>query len=275
MKLSVVIPAHNEEGSVEGTVAGIARVLEREQIDHEILVVDDASTDRTAALISRVAEANPRVRCIRSPYRNGFGFAVRAGLAQYTGDAVAIVMADGSDSPEDLLAYHRLLLAGFDCAFGSRFIHGGRVHGYPWAKRVLNRIVNTAIRILFGHGYNDTTNAFKAYRREVIDSVQPLISHHFNLTVELPLKAVVRGHSYAIVPISWSNRTSGRSKLRMQEMGSRYLFIILYVFFEHHLSRGDYRRPELGLEGHHWRAGQASMVARGSVAPPVGGNGDG
>ena len=83
----------------------------------------------------------------------------------------------------------------------------------------MNRAVNAFIRILFGHGYNDTTNAFKAYRREVIETVQPLVSNHFNLTVELPLKAIIRGHSYAIIPISWTNRTSGESKLRLQEMG--------------------------------------------------------
>ena len=107
---------------------------------------------------------------------------------------------------------------------------------------MLNRIVNLGIRVLFRHGYNDTTNAFKAYRREVIETVQPLLSNHFNLTVELPLKAIVRGHSFTVVPISWTNRTAGTSKLKLQEMGSRYLFIVLYVFLEHHLSRGDYRR---------------------------------
>jgi dolichol-phosphate mannosyltransferase len=117
------------------------------------------------------------------------------------------------------------------------------VHEYPKLKLIANRLVNLGIRILFRHGYNDTTNAFKAYRREVIDNIQPLLSNHFNLTVEMPLKAVVRGYSYAIVPVSWTNRTHGDSKLRLQEMGSRYLFIILYVFLEHHLSHGDYHRP--------------------------------
>jgi dolichol-phosphate mannosyltransferase len=116
------------------------------------------------------------------------------------------------------------------------------VENYPLLKRIINRVVNWGIRMLFGHGYDDTTNAFKAYRREVIETVQPLISPHFNLTVELPLKAIVRGHSYAVTPIRWSNRQSGESKLKLQEMGSRYAFIVLYVFFEHHLSRGDYRR---------------------------------
>jgi dolichol-phosphate mannosyltransferase len=105
----------------------------------------------------------------------------------------------------------------------------------------LNRLANAWIRAIFRHGYNDTTNAFKAYRREVIETMQPLLSNHFNLTVEMPLKAIVRGHTFAVVPISWTNRATGVSKLKVQEMGSRYLFIVLYVFLEHHLSRGDYR----------------------------------
>jgi len=78
-----------------------------------------------------------------------------------------------------------------------------------------------------------------------IDEIQPLLSNHFNLTVEMPLKAIVRGYTYAIVPISWTNRRHGASKLKLQEMGSRYLFIVLYVWLEHHLSRGDYRRGDI------------------------------
>ena len=243
MKLSVIIPAHNEEASVGQTVTAVTVALRAADIRHEIVVVDDASTDQTGAVVDAIAATDPNVRCLRSPNPPGFGFAVRAGLDAVDGDGVAIMMADLSDDPDDLVAYHRLLEAGYDCAFGSRFIRGGRAEGYPWPKLVLNRAVNLGLRLLFGHGYNDTTNAFKAYRREVIATVQPLLSHHFNLTVELPLKAVVRGHSYAIVPIRWRNRAAGESKLRLKEMGSRYLFIALYVFFEHHLSRGDYRRP--------------------------------
>lgn len=254
--LSVVIPAHNEEGSIADTVTAISDRLAREEIENEIVVVDDSSQDRTAEVVADVAEHHPNVRTVASPYRNGFGFAVRAGLESFEGDAVAIVMADGSDSPDDLVAYYRLLQAGYDCAFGSRFIAGSQTHDYPRHKLVLNRVVNLGIRLLFGHGYNDTTNAFKAYRREVIETVQPLLSNHFNLTVELPLKAIIRGHSYAVVPISWTNRTAGESKLHLQEMGSRYLFIVLYAFFEYHLTRGDYRRAKAN-EAHRprWRVG--------------------
>ncbi len=245
MKLSVVIPAHNEVDSIGETVESSVSELERAGIPYEILVVDDASGDGTVEVVDAIAEQNPRVRCVRSHLPPGFGYAIRAGLEHYTGDAVALMMADLSDSPKDLILYYRVLEQGYDCAFGTRFGSGGTAQGYPALKLVINRIVNAGIRLLFQHGYNDTTNAFKAYRRDVVDQLQPLLSNHFNLTVEMPLKAVVRGFSYAVVPVTWRGRQNGASKLRLQEMGSRYLFIIFYVWLEHHLSRGDYRRRDL------------------------------
>jgi len=242
VNLSVVIPAHNEAEVVEPTLRSLIKHLEPEGIDYEIVVVDDASSDGTGEVVARVAAEEPRVRCVRNEAPNGFGFAVRKGLESFEGDAVVIVMADGSDDPRDVVLYYRVLEAGYDCAFGSRFMPGAEVHDYPRVKLLMNRIVNAGIRALFRHGYNDTTNAFKAYRREVIENLRPLLSHHFNMTVELPLKAITRGFSYAIVPTSWTNRAAGTSKLQLNEMGSRYLFIVLYVFLEDHLSRGDYRR---------------------------------
>ncbi len=244
MKLSVVMPAQNEEGSVGATVEGVVAVLEREGVDYEVVVVNDDSEDSTEAVVAAIGEGNPRVRVHRSHYERGFGMAIRAGLDVYSGDAVAIVMADASDNPEDLVRYLRLLEDGYDCAFGSRFVPGAKVYDYPRVKYVVNRLANQFIRILFRHQYNDTTNAFKAYRRDVIETIQPLLSKHFNLTVEMPLKAIVRGHTYAVVPTNWTNRTSGVAKLAMKEMGSRYLFIVLYVWLEATLSRGDYRVRE-------------------------------
>jgi dolichol-phosphate mannosyltransferase len=246
MKLSVVIPAQDEEGSVGTTVEGVVTALEREEIDYEVIVVNDDSSDSTEEVVEAIGVANPRVRCHRSHYERGFGMTIRAGLDVFEGDAVAIVMADASDDPEDLVRYHRILEEGWDCAFGSRFMPGASTHNYPRLKLAINRLANWFIRILFRHRYNDTTNAFKAYRREVIETIQPLLSKHFNLTVEMPLKAIVRGHTYAVIPTAWTNRTSGVPKLAMKEMGSRYLFIVLYVWLESTLSRGDYqvREPE-------------------------------
>ena len=244
MKLSVVIPARDEEGSIMKTVNGVVEVMERESIEYEVLVIDDGSKDATRKLVEAAGESNSNIRCRPSPYSGGFGLAVRAGLEQFEGDGVAIMMADCSDDPEDLVMYHHILAEGWDCAFGSRFMPGAVVTDYPRAKLLVNRMANAFVNVLFRLGYNDTTNAFKAYRREVVETIGPLLSKHFNLTVEMPLKAVTRGHSFKVVPTSWTNRTSGEAKLAMREMGSRYLFIVLYIWLEYHLSRGDYRKSE-------------------------------
>jgi dolichol-phosphate mannosyltransferase len=240
--LSVVVPAHNEAGNLIGTVSALVEALDAAAITHEIVVVNDHSTDDTAAE-GRVLEASfPSVRCVENRLPNGFGFAVRYGLSEMRGEAVAVVMADGSDAPGDVVRYWYKLQEGYDCVFGSRFIRGGGVVDYPLHKLLLNRIANSVLQTLFLHGLNDTTNAFKCYRREVIAGVQPILSNHFNLTIELPLKAVIRGYSFAVIPISWQNRKVGLSKLRIREMGSRYAFIMLYCLVERSLSRGDYRR---------------------------------
>ncbi|MDJ0674192.1 MAG: glycosyltransferase [Calothrix sp. MO_167.B42] len=245
--LSIVIPAYNEESCIVQTVQTISELLESEEINYEILVVNDNSRDRTEELLQRLSSQNHQVRYINNYYPNGFGFAVRCGVENFQGDAVAIVMADSSDDPIDIVSYYHKLQEGYDCIFGSRFIKGGKVIDYPTHKLIINRLSNLFIQILFGLKFNDTTNAFKIYRREVIEGISPLVSHHFNLTVEMPLKAIARGYSYGMMPITWRNRATGVSKLKLKEMGSRYLFIVLYIWLEKHLSRGDYHRNKKGI----------------------------
>jgi dolichol-phosphate mannosyltransferase len=244
MKISVVIPAHNEESCLYSTVSNLVDRLQQESIVHEVLIVNDSSTDKTIAVCQELSQAFKNVRYVNNQPPNGFGFAVRRGLAEFEGDAVAIMMADASDDPKDLVTGYHKLLEGYDCVFGSRFIKGGKVVDYPVHKLLLNRLANGFIKTLFTLPYNDVTNAFKIYRREVINGVEPILSHHFNLTVELPLKAIVRGFSYKVIPMRWYNRQTGVSKLKIKEMGSRYLFIVLYVWLEKHLSRGDYHRSQ-------------------------------
>lgn len=240
MKLSVVIPACNEEGQIEETVRNLHSTLTISQIKNEILIINDNSKDNTENILKNICTKLPHVRYLNNTGPNGFGFAVRCGLEDFNGDAVAIYMADGSDLPEDVVIFFKKLEEGYDCVFGSRFMKGGKVIDYPLFKLVLNRLANLFISLIFQMRYNDTTNAFKMYRRHVIQGLKPFLSHHFNLTVELPLKAIVRGYSFAVIPNTWTNRKTGESKLKIKEMGSRYLFIVLYCLLEKWLSRGDY-----------------------------------
>lgn len=245
LKLSIVIPAHNEEGSIETTVRALYQKLRTENINHEILVVNDNSADQTEALLKKMATEISTLRYLNNSPPNGFGFAVRKGLDNFSGDAVAVYMADASDSPNDLVKFFRVMQStNVDCVFGTRFSRTSRLVDYPRVKHLLNRMANNFIRILFRLRYNDITNAFKMYRKHVISGLKPFLSHHFNLTVELPLKSIIRGYTYAIVPNDWVNRKAGESKLKIKEMGSRYLFIILYCFIEKWFSRGDYHREK-------------------------------
>ena len=240
--LSIVIPARNEEDSVGATVEHLHIELSMRHIPHEILIVDDCSTDRTWEVLSQLAGKVAEVRALQNKSEPGYGRAVIRGLDEMKGDAVVIMMADESDDCRDVVRYWEKLNEGFDCVFGSRFVRGGAVIDYPKLKLLINRAANGFLRFLFNIKLNDTTNAFKAYRKIAIDGCRPLISPHFNLTVELPLKAIVRGYSWTVIPISWRNRRHGLAKLQLKEMGSRYLFICLYVWLEKFFSRGDYRR---------------------------------
>ncbi len=239
--LSIVIPARDEEGCIVSTVEHLHLELRLNNVPHEIIVVDDGSTDSTWPKLTGLALTLPELRPIQNKGRHGFGCAIICGLDQINGDAAVIMMADESDDSRDVVRYWELLNEGWDAVFGSRFMRGGGVIDYPWLKLRINRMANFFIRLLFNIKLNDTTNAFKAYRKTVIDGCRPLLSPHFNLTVEIPLKTIVRGYSWIVVPITWRNRRTGVPKLKIKEMGSRYLFICMYVWLEKYFSRGDYR----------------------------------
>ncbi len=240
--LSVVIPAHNEEACISDTVQGIYKKLQSQAIQHEILVVNDHSTDKTAEVLKVLQKTVPTLIFYNNELPAGFGRAIRFGLDRFKGDVAAIMMADLSDSPDDLVRFYRKILEGYDCVFGSRFAKGGQVMDYPKLKLFINRIANNLVRVAFGIGYNDVTNAFKMYKRSTIEGLKPFLAPHFNLTLELPLKAIVRGYSYAVLPNKWTHRKHGASKLKIKEMGSRYFFIFLYCLIEKFFSRGDFKK---------------------------------
>ena len=242
--LSVIIPARDEVDCIASTVEHLHLELRLQNVPHEIIVVDDGSTDGTWDALQKLGTGIKELVAVKNESLHGFGRAIICGLDRIKGDAVVIMMADESDDCRDVVRYWKELGKGWDCVFGSRFAKGGGVIDYPKLKLIINRMANFFLRTIFAIRLNDTTNAFKAYRREVIDGCRPLISPHFNLTVELPLKAIVRGYSWTVIPITWRNRRTGTAKLKLREMGSRYIFICLYVWLEKYFSCGDYRKQK-------------------------------
>ncbi len=242
MKLSIVIPAYNEAESIVETLQTLSDKLKSSAIEYQILVVNDNSKDNTLEVLHSLQSHIPSLEVITNPGPNGFGYAVRKGLENFKGDCVAIMMADLSDSPDDLLKFYHKMQEGYDCVFGTRWSKGAKVYDYPIHKLYLNRFFNNIVRMLFRLKYNDMTNSFKLYKRETIEGLKPFLSPHFNLTIELPLKAIIRGYSYAVIPNSWTNRKYGESKLKIREMGSRYFFILLYCLIEKYFAKGDFKK---------------------------------
>jgi len=239
--LSIIIPAQDEEEVIEKTIREFNQVLTTRKIKHEILVVNDHSIDNTCNVLIKLEKEIKELRHINNLSSKGFGTTIIKGLDNFNGDYVTIVMADLSDDPQDLIGYYDKIKEGFDCVFGSRFIQGGKVVGYPRFKLMLNRLGNNFIRLLFWIKYNDITNPFKLYSRETIFGLKPFISRHFNLEVEIPLKAIVRGYSYAVIPNTWRNRTKGLAKFKIIKMGAGYFFVILYCFIENSFNGRYYK----------------------------------
>jgi len=220
MKLSVIIPAHNEEGCLARTVNALYGKLCEEKVDHEILIVNDNSSDQTSAVAENIRKAIPTLRVVHNKPPSGYGFAVRCGLDEYRGDMAVIYMADASDTPEDVVRFYRAMVEKkVDCIFGPAF----RGEAGLWIIRRINIFLTVWPIGLFKYCFkflnSDITNAFKMYSRHAIDGLKPFLSHHFNLTVELPLKAIIRGYSYVVLPNTWINRKHGVSKLKIAKWG--------------------------------------------------------
>lgn len=239
MKLSVLIPAYNEEQNIGKCLDEVRSALEKECIPYEIIVVNDNSTDGTADIVLEKMKTDSTIHLENRTLPGGFGRAVRAGLSVVQGDVVVIYMADRSDDPNNLIDYYRKIEEGYDCVFGSRFIQGSHVENYPWFKKFVNRIVNTALKYMFWTRFNDLTNAFKAYRIEVIEDCGPCHASHFNITLEMSLGALIRKYNIAEIPINWYGRTWGSSNLHLREMGRKYLSTLLMMFFQRVLIADD------------------------------------
>ncbi|MBR9706188.1 glycosyltransferase [Candidatus Pacearchaeota archaeon] len=232
MLTSIIVPAHNEEENLPLMIESLIQTLDAEGIEREILIIDDNSIDNTRQVAEKLSKEFDGVKVVfRSPPK-GFGRALKDGLLAAKGDIIIPVMADRSEDPIDVVGLIKQVEAGYDIAFGSRFMKDSRLIDYPKTKLFANRAFNTLLRILFLIKQNDLTNAFKAYRKKVLLEIDldSLKSNYFDINIELSLKSKALGFSVSEIPVAWLGRTKGQSKLKLLEMGPVYLKRMIDVF---------------------------------------------
>lgn len=232
MSITILVPVRNEEDNV----IHLATNIEKEfKYEFELCFIDDFSTDNTFETVKNYIETNKskKVKIIKNT-SPGLGQAIKNGITVSEKKYVTIMMSDGSDDLDDLKKYYEAISQNesIDAVFGSRFIEGSKVYNYPIKKLILNRIFNRMVSIIFFSRFNDYTNAFKIYKKESLIKVMPIVSESFNVFLELPLKILVRKMSFKVIPISWTNRKIGKSKFVIKELGSKYLFTLLYCWLE-------------------------------------------
>lgn len=228
---SIVIPVHNEESSIVQVINNLSKCLSEAGIDFEIVVVDDGSTDSTYSKL--VAIKNPHLRILSRLPPNGFGYAIREGFSYVRGDVIAVVMGDGSDDVRDIRDAYRCLDKEVDCVFGNRFLKRRSVKDYAILKLVLNRLGNHFISLAFGINHTDITNAFKVYRNNAIKSIPPLKASSFDICLELPIKVVSLGYRFKTIPISWSGRRTGKSKLKLLRTLPMYIKTLYHLWIDY------------------------------------------
>ena len=230
MKLSIIIPIRNEANVIAKSLDLISNNIK--EINYEVIAVNDFSEDDSYNIIDEIKKENSKIKLYNNKIR-GLGGAINLGIEKSTGEAICIMMADMSDSIEDLKKYYNLIQSeNLSAVFGSRFIKGSNLSGYPMKKLILNRIFNYFTKFIFFSEYNDFTNAFKIYKKDALLKAMPLVSESFNIFLEMPLKIISRKMNYRIIPIAWENRRGGKAKFNIKELRSKYLFTLIYCFLE-------------------------------------------
>ena len=230
MKLSIIIPIRNEANVIAKSLDLISNNIK--EINYEVIAVNDFSEDNSYNIIDEIKKENSKIKLFNNKIR-GLGGAINLGIEKSTGEAICIMMADMSDSIDDLKKYYNLIQSeNLSAVFGSRFIKGSNLSGYPMKKLILNRIFNYFTKFIFFSEYNDFTNAFKIYKKDALLKAMPLVSESFNIFLEMPLKIISRKMNYRIIPIAWENRRGGKAKFNIKELRSKYLFTLIYCFLE-------------------------------------------
>src|SRR5436190_5728182 len=215
MKVSVIVPVLYREPQLPQTVEGLAAL--RDRLDLEILLVvdvpDPAREAESRAENDAVAEA-AKGRTVYRIGQRGFGSALRRAFGHATGDILVPMMGDASEDPKDVVRLAEAIESGWDVVSGSRYMAGGGIVGQT-VKQRLSHFYSFLCRLAGGPRIHDVSNAFKAYRRSVVEAV-PTLAQSFDVSVELTLKAHLAGFRVGEVPTVWTNRTEGASNFSMR-----------------------------------------------------------
>ena len=230
--LSVIIPSFKEGKIIDVSVSQIIDQLNN-TIEYEIIIVNDNSNDGTLEKIKALSKSNPNVHIYLNPEEKGFGNSIKEGIKRAKGEFVCIFMADQSDDPKDIIKYFEYMNSGlYDCIFGDRWTKDQNVKDYPKIKFFFNRFGNKLLAKVFKIKYTDITNSFKMYRKEILMDLFPLISNHFSITIEIPLKIIYRGYKFKITPNSWRNNEHTISNLNLWNVIFTYSLILIYCRIE-------------------------------------------
>jgi hypothetical protein len=231
MKVSIIIPAHNEEKIIEKTLSSVNSVMKKINYSYEIIAVDDNSSDSTASMMKKLSR-DKHIKTVHITSRKkgptGLGSAVRKGFKHASGDVLIPFMGDLSDDPRDIIKLVKKIEQGNDIVCGSRFVEGGKLIDYPPLKLLINRFWNRFFAFLFWMDVKDISNAFKAYRKEVIRKVRPT-SKGFEITAEIALKARIEGFRIAEVPVTWYGRKKGEGVSKFGSFSLKFVFIRMPV----------------------------------------------
>lgn len=226
MKLSVIVPAYNEEDNIIDVINKIEEALE---IPHELVVVNDHSIDTTAQLVTGFARQYNNIRLVENKLSRGFANALKTGFSSVATDIAVPVMADLCDDLSTLKKMFEKINQGYDVVCGSRYIKGGSRQGGSRLKGFFSCFVGRSLKILLGLPTHDIANAFKMYRKGVIESID-IQSQGFEISMEIPLKAYFLGFRITELPTVWKERTKGKSSFRMFKLFPDYFKLYIWAF---------------------------------------------
>jgi glycosyltransferase involved in cell wall biosynthesis len=227
--ISIIVPAHNEEGNLPRLVEELLP-LARRMKNTEIVLVDDNSKDRTPSLCDKYAKQYNEVRTIHRKGRKGMGFTLQEGTLAASGDIIIWTMADLSDDLNAIPKFVKKIQNGADMVFGSRYMQGGNPGDLSFLKKTASKGFVMLSRILIGIKVHDITNAFRGFRKEVFNSI-PLVSGDFAISPEFSLKAHRNGYKLGEVPTDYTDRREGVAQFKFFKMGRRYFKIFLKASF--------------------------------------------